>query len=118
MSTPSVSRTRRFRDVLGAAIVAVGVSVTLTATASARAATPPSDTAPLAERLREARSSLDRLRTGDPTQGGPSNPSAEVPREGHEPGAIRWVNYWGNVNPWRNWNNWNNWHNFNQWVNL
>jgi hypothetical protein len=117
MSTSPSSRTRRLRDVLGAAIVAIGVSVTLTATADARAASPPSAKAPLEARLREAKDSLDRLRPPDPESADPSSAGA---KDRHEPGAIRWVNYWANavVVPWRNWNNWNNWHNFNQWVNL
>jgi hypothetical protein len=114
MSAPP-TRTKRLRDILGAAIVAVGVSVTLTA-ADARAAYSPSKTtAPLAARLREARDSLNRLHPPDADAADPSGAA----RDGREPGAMRWANYWVNaiVVPWRNWNNWNNWHNFNQWVN-
>lgn len=95
--------------------------MTLTATADARADTAASHTAPLAARLREARDSLHRVRPYDTSATGPTDPKAdskEAARDG-QPGAVRWVNYWGNVVvPWRNWNNWNNWHNFNQWVNL
>jgi hypothetical protein len=114
---PTSTRARRLRDVLGAAIVAVGVSLTLTATADAGTDSSLSRTAPLAARLREAKGSLDRLRPPDPELVDPSSTSAKDRRE---PGVIRWVNYWVNavVVPWRNWNNWNNWHNFNQWVNL
>jgi hypothetical protein len=129
MSAQSTSRTSRLRDILGAAIVAVGVSVTLTASADGRPS-PASAERPLATRLREAKDSLDRLRPPGPLDRSPGSESTDPsrptavshassgdPSPSHD-GAIRWTNYWVNYNPWRNWNNWNNWHNFNQWVNL
>jgi hypothetical protein len=124
MSAQSSSRTSRLRDVLGAAIVAIGVSVTLTAAADSRPS-PASAERPLATRLREAKDSLDRLHppglpgseSMDPG-GSADSPRAAGQDEPSHQGAIRWTNYWVNFNPWRNWNNWNNWHNFNQWVNI
>lgn len=110
MSTPSASRASRLRDLLGAAVVAVGVCFTLTA--DARPEPPQAPAAPLAERMRDANESLRRIAPPDP-ESGPNGGET-----GNDKTGVRWGNYFGNFNPWRNWNNWPNWHNFNQWHNF
>jgi|HubBroStandDraft_4_1064222.scaffolds.fasta_scaffold26993_3 hypothetical protein len=111
MSTPSASRTNRLRDLLGAAVVAVGVCFTLTADARPEpSSTNGAQAAPLALRLREANDSLRRLAS---PEGGGAGFVGDADKTG-----VRWGNYFGNFNPWRNWNNWPNWHNFNQWHNF
>ncbi|MGO9836726.1 MAG: hypothetical protein ACLP1X_21225 [Polyangiaceae bacterium] len=110
MSTPCASRANRLRDLLGAAVVAVGVCFTLTADARPEASQAPA--APLAERLREANDSLRRIAPPD------SDSAARSDADPAHNGSVRWGNYFGNFNPWRNWNNWPNWHNFNQWHNF